>query len=54
MIVSTPGRLIDHLENTNGFASKVKSVKVFTLDEADQMLEMGFRPDLTKIIGYLP
>jgi ATP-dependent RNA helicase DDX18/HAS1 len=35
LIVSTPGRLIDHLENTNGFAKQVGSLKVFILDEAD-------------------
>jgi len=35
LIVSTPGRLIDHLENTPGFAKKCGNIKVFILDEAD-------------------
>eukprot|EP00501_MAST-03F_sp_TOSAG23-6_P002467 GSMAST32.ASY1.ANO1.2577.1 assembled CDS len=54
LLVATPGRLIDHLQSTPGFREQCASVKVLILDEADQMLEMGFRPDLTRIISYLP
>jgi superfamily II DNA/RNA helicase len=42
LLVATPGRLVDHLNNTRGFAQQMQKVSVFVLDEADQMLEMGF------------
>ncbi|CAN1309261.1 DEAD-box ATP-dependent RNA helicase 31 [Linum perenne] len=51
ILVATPGRLRDHLENTAGFATKVKGVKVLVLDEADRLLDMGFRKDIDKIIA---
>jgi len=59
VLIATPGRLKDHLENTNlssgrPFADCVKGLQVFVLDEADQLLEMGFRPDITRIVSYLP
>ncbi|WP_228727737.1 DEAD/DEAH box helicase [Fusibacter ferrireducens] len=47
MIIATPGRLIDHLDRKTIDLSKVKT---FVLDEADQMLVMGFRNDIDKIV----
>ena len=52
-LVATPGRLIDHLENS-GLADHLSSIKTLVLDEADQLLEMGFRPAIEKILGFLP
>ena len=54
ILVATPGRLEDHLKNTSGFRERCKKVKVLVLDEADQMLEMGFRKVIDKIITFLP
>lgn len=51
VIVATPGRLLDLM--SQGFIS-LKDIKYFTLDEADQMLEMGFIHDIRKIISHLP
>lgn len=51
MIVATPGRLLDHMERGNlDFTSLVALV----LDEADRMLDMGFIPDIRRIIRKLP
>jgi ATP-dependent RNA helicase RhlE len=51
IIVATPGRLVDHLERrTIGLAD----VRIFVLDEADRMLDMGFKPQLDKIMRGLP
>ena len=59
ILVATPGRLKDHLQNTvlkNGtkFANCFDSLKVSVLDEADQLLEMGFRQDIFTILKFLP
>jgi ATP-dependent RNA helicase MSS116 len=54
VLIATPGRLIDHLENTPGFAQSVSNLRVLILDEADQLLEMGFKPEIDKILSYLP
>ena len=43
ILVATPGRLIDHLQNTRGFADRCRGTRFLILDEADQLLEMGFR-----------
>jgi ATP-dependent RNA helicase MSS116 len=43
ILVATPGRLIDHLENTPNFSQRVRGVRVLIMDEADQLLEMGFK-----------
>ncbi len=51
IIVATPGRLIDLMNR--GFVS-LKSVDVFVLDEADRMLDMGFLPDVKRIVAKLP
>ena len=54
ILVATPGRLRDHTENTAGFATRLMGVKVLVLDEADHLLDMGFRKDIEKIIAAVP
>ncbi len=51
VVVGTPGRLIDHLERGNFDTSKVEYL---VIDEADEMLNMGFIEDIETIIGHLP
>lgn len=51
IIVATPGRLIDQKKVLNIDFSKIRFL---VLDEADRMLDMGFLPDMKKIIGWLP
>ncbi len=51
IIVATPGRLIDHLEQGT---VNLGDVKVLVLDEADRMLDMGFLPQLTRILSVVP
>ena len=51
IVVATPGRLIDHLRQQN---ADLKSVELLVLDEADRMMDMGFWPDVRRIIGELP
>jgi len=53
ILVATPGRLIDHLENSPILLQRLK-IKVLVLDEADQLLEMGFRSSIETIIKFLP
>ncbi|KAF8059537.1 hypothetical protein N665_1229s0002 [Sinapis alba] len=52
LLVATPGRLLDHLENTNGFV--FKNLKFLVMDEADRILEQNFEEDMKKIINLLP
>lgn len=52
IIVATPGRLIDHLENNN-LAARMDNLDVLVLDEADQILDQGFRAELLKIFASL-
>ncbi|KAI4311443.1 hypothetical protein MLD38_036339 [Melastoma candidum] len=54
ILVATPGRLRDHMENTSGFATRLMGVKVLVLDEADHLLDMGFRRDIERIIAAVP
>ena len=54
IMVATPGRLIDHLNNSPGIRQRLANIRCLCLDECDQMLEMGFRPELTKIMNMLP
>lgn len=54
ILVATPGRLKDHIENTAGFATRLMGVKVLVLDEADHLLDMGFRKDIERIISAVP
>jgi len=51
VLVATPGRLIDHLEQGNVRLDKIQHL---VLDEADRMLDMGFMPDVRKIIDLCP
>ncbi|KAL4146543.1 hypothetical protein PRNP1_012407 [Phytophthora ramorum] len=55
ILVAIPGRLVDHLkQNTGRIADRLGKASVLILDEADRLLDMGFRPDGMRIIGYLP
>jgi ATP-dependent RNA helicase RhlE len=51
VLVATPGRLLDHaMQRTVDLGH----VEIFVLDEADRMLDMGFLPDIRRVIGLLP
>lgn len=52
IIVATPGRLVDHLENTKGFS--LSRLKYLVMDEADRMLSMDFEEELNKILDCIP
>ena len=45
---------MDHIQNTHGFAEALKRVRILVLDEADRLLDMGFRASLDAIIAALP
>ncbi|MGE0449652.1 MAG: DEAD/DEAH box helicase [Vicinamibacterales bacterium] len=51
IIVATPGRLIDHMRQQN---ADLSGVELLVLDEADRMMDMGFWPDVRRIISALP
>lgn len=51
VVIGTPGRIIDHLERR---VCTLEQVKVLVLDEADEMLSMGFYPAMRSILRYLP
>src|SRR5436190_2144270 len=51
IVVATPGRLIDHLERQNVVFD---DLEVLVLDEADRMLDMGFAPQITRIVAQVP
>ena len=52
LLIATPGRLLDHLQNTQGFV--FKNVKALVIDEADRILEVGFEDEMRQIIKILP
>lgn len=52
LIVATPGRLLDHLQNTKGFV--FTNLKSLIIDEADRILEIGFEDEMREIIKLLP
>jgi len=52
IVIATPGRLLDHLENTKGFS--LRNLKYLVMDEADRLLDLDFGPILDKILKVLP
>ncbi|XP_050437095.1 probable ATP-dependent RNA helicase DDX47 [Adelges cooleyi] len=52
IIIATPGRLVDHLENTKGFS--LRSLKILVMDEADRILNMDFEEEVDKILKVIP
>lgn len=53
IVVGTPGRVLMHLEETRIFTDMCAQTKVLVFDEADRLLDMGFKRDIDKIMGYL-
>ena len=51
VIVATPGRLLDHFRSSY---AKLDGVEYLVLDEADRMLDMGFLPDIKRILRHIP
>ena len=59
VLVATPGRLLDHLASTRvkggvSFGDIMSKTPLVVLDETDRLLDMGFRKEISKILGYLP
>ena len=52
LLIATPGRLLDHLQNTKGFI--FRNLKSLIIDEADRILEIGFEEEMRQIIKILP
>lgn len=52
IIVATPGRLLDHLQNTADFL--YKNLQCLIIDEADRILDIGFEEEMKQIINLLP
>lgn len=52
VVVATPGRLLDHLQNTKGF--HLRQLKYLVLDEADRMLSMDFEKEINEILESMP
>src|SRR5512132_3098454 len=51
VIIATPGRLLDHFKQPY---AKLDGLEVLVLDEADRMLDMGFLPDIKRVLKHLP
>ncbi len=51
ILIATPGRLLDHVQQK---VLNLSQTEIFVMDEADRMLDMGFLPDLQRIINLLP
>ena len=51
VVIATPGRLLDHIQQKN---TSLSQVQIVVLDEADRMLDMGFLPDISRILNLLP
>lgn len=51
IIVACPGRLLDHMQNQH---AKLGKIEILVLDEADRMLDMGFLPDIKRILRQVP
>jgi len=55
ILIATPGRLLDHLSSSGGaLASKFSGLKTIVYDEADRLLDQGFKPALDAILRFLP
>lgn len=52
LLIATPGRLLDHLQNTKGFV--FSNTQMLVIDEADRILEVGFEDEMKRIISILP
>ena len=52
IIVCTPGRMIDLCRNSHGIS--LFDIEVFILDEADRLLDMGFRPEIQELVKHIP
>ena len=52
VLVGTPGRVVDHLENTKGFG--LRQLKVLILDEADRLLNLDFEEEIDTILKVIP
>ncbi|KAJ1726261.1 ATP-dependent RNA helicase [Coemansia biformis] len=52
LLIATPGRLLDHLQNTKGFV--FKNLKTLVIDEADRILDNGFEDEMKAIVNMLP
>ncbi|GAA5841051.1 hypothetical protein JCM5353_000610 [Sporobolomyces roseus] len=52
LLIATPGRLLDHLQNTKGFI--FNNLRALIIDEADRILEIGFEDEMRQIINLLP
>nr|CAD7588862.1 unnamed protein product [Timema genevievae] len=52
ILIATPGRLVDHLENTKGF--NLRALKFLVMDEADRILNMDFEVEVDKILKVIP
>ncbi|EPX73750.1 ATP-dependent RNA helicase Has1 [Schizosaccharomyces octosporus yFS286] len=52
LLVATPGRLLDHLQNTKGFV--YRNLRSLVIDEADRILEIGFEDEMRQIVKVLP
>lgn len=53
ILVGTPGRLTDIFENVRDVAASLNNVQTLIFDEADQLLDMGFRPSIERILSLL-
>ena len=53
VLIATPGRLLDHLRTTR-LAEQLKGLQTVVFDEADRLLDEGFKKDLNAIIEFLP
>lgn len=55
ILVATPGRLLDYLGQPDGaLRHKLQGLQTLVLDEADRLMDMGFLPDIRKVVSYLP
>lgn len=52
VVIATPGRLADHIQNTHSFA--LETIEILVLDEADRLLEVGFTDQLDFIVRNCP